>query len=109
MMRSKIQSMIDKFCRKVEKDEKIRKEIEIITKTVNIDLGEETYNFKLEHAQIAELSEGLSEKADITLKTTPENLNALIEGTLRPMKAYITKKIIVKGKIDDIMHLRNLF
>ncbi len=101
--------MIDKFCRKVEKDEKIRKEIETITKTVNIDLGEERYNFKLEHAQIAELNDGLSEKADITLKTTPEHLNALIEGTLRPMKAYITKKITIKGRIDDIIHLKNLF
>lgn len=101
--------MIDKFSKKVEKDENIRKEIESITKTINIDLGEETYNFKLEHAEIAGLNEGLLEKADITLKTTPENLNALVEGTLRPIKAYITKKIIVKGRIDDIMHLRNLF
>lgn len=101
--------MIDRFSKKVEKDENIRKEIETVTKTVNIDLGEEAYNFKLEHAQIAGLNEGLSEKADITLKTTPENFNALVEGTLRPMKAYITKKISIKGRIDDIMHLRNLF
>ena len=108
-MQPRIQLMIDKFHRRMEKDEKARADVEPIVKTFNVDLGEETYCMKLEHAQIVEFKEGLYDDADILLKTTPEYLDALIEGTLRPMRAYVTKKITVKGKIEDIMHLRKFF
>ena len=108
-MQPKIQLMIDKFHRRMEKDEKARAEVEPIVKTMNVDLGEETYRLKVEHAHITEFEEGMYDDADILLKTTPEYLDALIEGTLRPMRAYVTRKIIVKGKIEDIMHLKKFF
>ena len=108
-MEPRIQEMIDKFHRRMDKDEKARAEVEPVVKTLNIDLGEETYSMKLEHAKVVDFKEGLYDEADITVITTPENLDALIEGTLRPMRAYVTKKIVVKGKIEDIMHLKKLF
>lgn len=108
-MQPQIQLMIDKFHRRMAKDEEARKEVEPITKTLNIDLGEEKYSMKLEQAQIVDFKEGLYDEADITLITTPESLTGLIDGTLRPMRAYVTKKIVVKGKIQDIMHLKKFF
>lgn len=108
-MQPKIQEMIDKFHRRMEKDEKARAEVEPVTKTMNIDLGDESYNIKLENARITVFEEGMIEDADIYLKTKPEHLEALIDGTLRPMRAYVTKKIIVKGKMEDIMHLKKFF
>lgn len=107
-MQPTIQMMIDKFHRKMDKDPEVRAKVEPITKTVNIDLGEEKYSLKIEHAHVSDFKEGLLDNADITLITTPESLTALIEGTLRPMRAFVTKKIIVKGKIEDIMHLKSL-
>jgi putative sterol carrier protein len=108
-MQPEIQKMIDKFHRRMEKDEDARKQVEPVTKTLNIDLGEEKYSMKLEHAKITDFKAEPLEAADITLITTPENLQGLIDGTLRPMKAYVTKKIVLKGKIEDIMYLRKLF
>ena len=104
-----IQRMIDKFHRRMAKDEKARAEVEPIEKTFNVDLGEESYHMRLKNAQIVEFEEGLLDKADILLKTTPEHLRQLVEGTLRPMRAYVTKKITVKGKIEDILHLKKFF
>ena len=104
-----IQKMIDKFHRRMDKDEKARAEVEPIVKRFNVDLGEETYHMRLEHAKVTDFDKGLYDEADITLKTTPEHLRQLIEGTLRPMRAYVTKKITVKGKIEDILHLKKLF
>ena len=104
-----IQKMIDKFHRRMAKDEKARAEVEPIEKTFNVDLGEESYHMRLKNAQIVEFEEGLLDKADILLKTTPEHLRQLVEGTLRPMRAYVTKKITVKGKIEDILHLKKFF
>lgn len=108
-MEPKLQLMIDKFHRKMEKDEEARKKVEPVKKTINIDLGEEKYSLRLESAKIQDFKQGLLDQADILITTTPENLDALIEGTLRPMKAYVTKKITVKGKIEDIIHLKSLF
>ena len=104
-----IQKMIDKFHRRMAKDEKARAEVEPIEKTFNVDLGEESYHMRLKNAQIVEFEEGLLDKADILLKTTPEHRRQLVEGTLRPMRAYVTKKITVKGKIEDILHLKKFF
>ena len=104
-----IQKMIDKFHRRMAKDEKARAEVEPIVKRFNVDLGEETFHMRLEKAQVVDFEPGLYDEADILLKTTPEYLQQLIEGTLRPMRAYVTKKIVVKGKIEDILHLKKFF
>ena len=104
-----IQKMIDKFHRRMAKDEKARAEVGPVVKKFNVDLGEETFHMRLEHAEVVDFDKGLYDEADILLKTTPEYMRQLIEGTLRPMRAYVTKKIVVKGKIEDILHLKKFF
>ena len=99
-MQQEIQEVIDRFHRKMEKDENLRKDL---------DLGTESYSLKLKDAKIYYFEPGLLEDADVTVTTTPENLQGLIDGTLRPMRAYVLKKIAVKGKIDDLMFLKKLF
>jgi putative sterol carrier protein len=108
-MKPTIQDMIDKFRRKMEGDENARKEVEPIHKTINIDLGSEFYSMVLDKADIHDFREEPIDGADITLITTPEHLQALIDGELRPMRAYLTGKIKVKGKLQDMMHLKKLF
>ncbi|MBR2254750.1 MAG: SCP2 sterol-binding domain-containing protein [Candidatus Methanomethylophilaceae archaeon] len=108
-MEAQIQDLIDKFHRKVEKDESLREKIYPVDKTANIDLGEEHYSLHVHEAKVTDFKPELLEKADITLITTPETMEALLNGTLRPMRAFVMKKIKVKGKIDDIMFLKELF
>ena len=108
-MEAEIQTLIDKFHRKMEKDEEAKREVMPIKKIINIDLGTEQYSMKLENAQISDFEPATISDADITILTTPENLHGLIDGTLRPMKAYVTKKIAVKGKIQDILFLKKFF
>lgn len=108
-MEPEIQRMIDKFRRRMDKDPEAKAKVEPITKTVNIDLGSEFYSMKIEHAEIVDYKTELIDDPDITITTTPENLQALIDGTLRPMRAYVTKKVKVKGHIEDILHLKSLF
>jgi len=105
----KIQLMIDKFHRRMEKDPEAKEKVMPVKKTLNIDLGDEKYSLRMENAQILDFKPELLENADITVTTTPENLDALIDGTLRPMKAYITRKVQIKGKIEDLLHLKKLF
>ena len=104
-----IQKMIDKFHRKMAKNEEARAEVEPIEKTMNVDLGEETFRLKVAHAQVVEFEKGMYDEADMLLKTKPEYLQQLVEGTLRPMRAYVTKKVVIKGKIEDILYLKKFF
>ncbi len=108
-MQQEIQGVIDRFRRKVEKDPDLKKEIAHLEKTFNLDLGDESYTLKLKDSDICYFEPGLADDADVTLITTPENLQGLIDGTLRPMRAYVLKKIQVKGKIDDLLFLKKFF
>jgi putative sterol carrier protein len=108
-MEASIQELIDKFHRRMEKDEQAKAEVMPIKKTMNIDLGAERYSMKLENAQVYDYKPEMLEAADITIITTPESLQGLIDGTLRPMKAYVTKKILVKGKVQDLLFLKKFF
>jgi putative sterol carrier protein len=104
-----IQEMIDKFHRKAESDAKLREKLDGVVKVMNIDLGIEKYSLRLDNAAIYDYKEGTADDADILFTSTPENLQALIDGTLRPMKGYLLKKFTVKGKFEDLMHLKSLF
>ena len=108
-MEQEIQAVIDKFHKKVENDPELKKELMPIKKTINLDLGEEKYSMKIEEARVSEFKKELLDAADLQVTTTPESLRGLINGTLRPMKAYVLKKIRVKGKIDDLMFLKKFF
>lgn len=107
-MEPQIQEVIGKFYRKLEKDPELKEKVMPITKTLNIDLGDEKYSLRMEKAEILDFKPELIENPDITVTTTPEYLQQLIDGTLRPMKAYVTRKVQVKGKIEDLLHLRKV-
>ena len=108
-MENEIRAVIDKFHKKVESDPELKKELMPIKKTINMDLGEEAYGFRIEDAHVKEFRTELMDSADIIVTTTPENLRNLMNGTLRPMKAYVLKKIKIKGKLDDVMFLKKFF
>lgn len=103
-----IQKMIGKFERRMAKDEEAREKVKEVNKTINVDLGEEKYSFRIEDSAVHDFTDSALENADITLITTSENLHLLVEGELRPMRAYVTRKIVIKGKIEDILHLKSL-
>lgn len=109
MIKDTIQGMIDKFHERMAEDEKARAEVEPIYKTVNLNLDTEVYSLILDHGEIKDFKEELLPEADITVTSTPEYLQAMIDGELRMMKAYLTGKVKVKGKFDDLKHLKKLF
>lgn len=108
-MQTQIQALIDKFHGKVENDEHLKNEIAHLEKSFNIDLGSEHYSMKLKDSHIYDFSNELLDNADVTLTTTPENFQGLMDGTLRPMRAYVLRKVTIKGKLDDLMFLKKFF
>ncbi len=50
-----------------------------------------------------------AQSADTTLVITPENLQALIAGTLNPMQAYMGGQLKVQGDLGRALELAALF
>lgn len=108
-MQQEIQDVIDRFHRKMEKDPELRKQVEPLDKVFYLDLGDESYTLKLKDARIYSFEPGQTAEPDLVVTTTAESFRGLVDGTLRPMRAYVTKKVQIKGKIDDLLFLKNLF
>lgn len=106
---TEIRDLVDKVNSKIERHPEIREEVENIRKSVNIDLGDEKYSFRFENAKVEDLRTELIDGADITMKTTAENFVDLINGDLSPMKAFVTGKVKLNGKFQDLMFLKKFF
>ena len=104
-----LEGTIAKFNAKVEKDEKLQKELECVKKKANMDLGTESYSFELSCGKMHSLKEGLFENADINITSDPRTVEDLLTGKLKPMKAWALKKIKIKGSLEDVMRLRKFF
>lgn len=115
VLEERVRHLVDKANSKMASDEKMRNDVKDLKKVFNVVLTGETpeqnenYSFKLENAQITDFKTETVENADVTLKCSIENMTKLLDGDLRPMKAYVTKKLSLSGNIKDLMILKKFF
>jgi putative sterol carrier protein len=104
-----LQELVRKFNEKVEKDDKLRTELKGVDRKVLIDLESEKYNFRLQDAKVDQLHPGVIDDPDITILSDPVTMDGLISGKIKPMKALALRKLRLKGNIDDMLRLKDLF
>jgi putative sterol carrier protein len=110
MVEEFINEMISKFNGKAASDPEFEQELKGLKKLVQVVVTDgDTFNFKLENARVGPLSKGAIEGADITIIGSTETYKHLRSGELRPMKAYVTRKLQIKGSLEDILRLRKFF
>jgi len=110
MVEAWINEMIKRVNGMAESDPKFANELRGITKLVQVVVTDgETYNFKIENARVGQLNKGAVPNPDIMISGTRETYMLLKSGELRPMKAYATRKLQVKGSLEDILRLRKFF
>ena len=108
-MEEKLQQMIDKFNERIEKDEKMKKNLEGINRKIMLVIKDgETYNFELKDLKLSPLAKGEIDDADVVITTDTETMTGLLDGTIKPMKAYATKKISFKASVRDMLLLKKL-
>ena len=110
MVEEYLNEMIRKVNEKSASDPKFEAELKGIRKVVLVVVTDgDSFNFILENARIGTMSKGTVPNADITITGSTETYNQLRSGELRPMKAYATRKLQVKGSLEDILRLRKFF
>jgi putative sterol carrier protein len=105
-----LNEMIRKLNEKAASDPKFEQELKGIRKVVQVVVTDgESFNFILENARVGPISKGTIPNPDITIIGATEVYNQLRSGELRPMKAYATRKLQVKGSLEDILRFRKFF
>lgn len=109
-MEQLLREAIDRFNAKVEADEKMQRELEGITKRVQIDVENDThYNFILDDKKISGPYTGTIENPDIRIISDSETVRKLFNKEMGPMKALATKKLQIKASLEDMLRLRRFF
>ncbi|MBX8637638.1 MAG: SCP2 sterol-binding domain-containing protein [Thermoplasmata archaeon] len=110
MIEDLINGAISKFNSRVEKDPVLQKELEGMTRTVQVELKDgKSFCFSLQKNRMGDLHEGRLENPDIKIVSDEATLSGLLTGTVRPMKAWATKKVQFKASLEDLMRIRKFF
>jgi len=105
-----LKETIERFNKKVAEDPKLAAELKGIRKIIQVEVTDgKTYHLLLDNACVGELGNGAVENPDIRIVASSETITQLRSGELRPMKAYATRKLQVKGSIEDLFRLRKFF
>jgi putative sterol carrier protein len=101
---------IRRFNEKVEQDPRLKEELTGIRRTVQLELEDtDWYYFVLENAKVDGYQKGRVDSPDIRVISTAETLRQLWTKELRPMKALATRRLQVKGSIDDLLRFKKFF
>src|SRR5512137_2563489 len=99
MVEAFLNDMIRKFNEKAAADPKFEAELRSLKKLVQVVVTDgETYHFTLDNARIGPMAKGPAPRTpDIQIIASTEVMMQLKSGELRPMNAYATRKIHLKG------------
>ena len=110
MIEERINGAIAKFNARVESDAVLQRELDGMKRTVQVELKDgRSFCFSLQDNRMGDFHEGRLENPDIKIVSDEATLSGLLTGTVRPMKAWATKKVQFKASLEDLMRIRKFF
>ena len=107
-----LEDMVNKFNQKVDESDKLYEKLKDITRTIQLELDENVfYHMRMVKGKIVEIvPDSVTEPdlPDLRILTDSETFEGIINKTVKPFKAYVLKKIRVKGKLMDRLLLKDL-
>lgn len=105
-----LREIIGKFNEKVAQDQELETELKDVRKMIQVEVQDgDWYHFVLENARVGEPQKGATESPDVRIIASSETLSKLWSKELRVMKAIATRKLQVKGSIEDLLRLKKFF
>lgn len=109
-MEETLLKVINKFNERAEKDEKLQKELDGVSRKIQMEFTDgKSYHFLLEDTKISDFGEGDIDSPDITIISDTETIQMLFNKEMGPMKALATKRLKLKGSLQDMLKIRKLF
>jgi putative sterol carrier protein len=109
-MEETLLNVIDKFNDRAAKDEKLQKELDGVSRKIMMEFTDgKSYHFLLDDTKISDFGEGDIDSPDITIISDTQTIQMLFNKEMGPMKALATKRLKLKGSLQDMLKIRKLF
>ncbi|MGB2580985.1 MAG: SCP2 sterol-binding domain-containing protein [Thermoplasmata archaeon] len=110
MVEQLLKDAIDKFNARVKEDPELAKELEGVSKVVQVEVeGGDWYHFTLRDGAVDGPHKGEHADPDVRIIASADTLTKLWTKELRVMKAVVTKQLRVKGSMEDLLRLKRFF
>jgi putative sterol carrier protein len=102
-------SLVDRFNRHAERNPGLSTELEGVSRTITIHLTDGgDYSVDLRGGRLTDLRSGNSRPADLTITCDRETFLGLVRKELGPMKALVTRRLVIDGSLEDKLLFRRL-
>jgi putative sterol carrier protein len=104
-----LRSLMERFNRRAEKTPAMQEELKGVHRTIAVRLTDAgTFAADLRDGRLQNLRTGAPEKADVTIVTDEATFRGLVAKDIGPMKALVTRKLVLEGSLDDKLLFRRL-
>ncbi len=107
-----LEEKVELFNAQIPNEPKFAKFVALMEKTVMVQIGDEVgfvtrlANSTLEHFSRVNLP--IDTEHDIIIMADHPTMSGMLSGTLKPIKAYATKKLRLKAQVKDVLFLKKL-
>lgn len=109
MIESTLVSMVDRFNSHVEHNPAIRQELKDVERVIELHLTDgDTFQIILKDAQLSLPVKSNGEKPHVRIVTDKATFDGLVKKELGPMKALVTRKLVIEATLEDKILLRRL-
>lgn len=109
MIEETLAGLVERFNRHVAENPGLKAELGTLTRTIAIrltDAGE--YAVDLTGGLLTHLRTGAVDHADVRITTDQATFLGLIRKEIGPMKALVTRKLTIDGRLEDKLLFRRL-
>ncbi|HZY91359.1 MAG TPA: SCP2 sterol-binding domain-containing protein [Thermoplasmata archaeon] len=108
MIEETLAGLVDRFNRHADKTPAVREELAGLERTISIHLTDgPSYSVDLKDGRLQNLRTGNS-RADLTITTDSATFHGLVLKEIGPMKALVTRKLSIEGRLEDKLLFRKL-
>ena len=109
MIEETLAGLVERFNRHADQNPAVRTELQGLQRTIAIRLTDEgQYAVDLRDGRLTGLRSGPAQRADVTITTDAATFLGLIRREIGPMKALVTRKLLIDGTLEDKLLFRRL-
>ena len=102
-------SVVDRFNRHAERNPAVAEELDGLERTISLRLTDGgTYAVDLVKGRLTNLRTTPGRKPDLTITTDSTTFEGLVRKDIGPMKALVTHKLTIDGRLEDKLLFRKL-
>ncbi len=109
MIEETLANLVDRFNRHADRTPAVREELLGLERTIAIHLTDgPSYAVDLKDGRLQNLRTGNTTRADVTITTDTMTFHGLVRKEIGPMKALVTRKLAIDGRLEDKLLFRKL-